>query len=114
MVLSPQIITTIDSTVAALPAEEREKLTRYGALVLARETESRLELAARKSSEFERKYGMTFEHLDQIGLPDNAGLEEHEDYVEWSGWQATFDEAQETLTNLKKILEATSAGYTAS
>jgi hypothetical protein len=110
MVLSTEIMSKVDTSVAALPAAEREKLARYGALALARDTESRLELAKRNLAEFERKYGMTLERLNQVGLPDNAGLEEHEDYVEWSGWQSTLDEATAVLRNLRVILEATGAG----
>lgn len=111
MVWSADLKAKIDNSVAALPLEERERLTRYGALVLARETESRLAFARQKLDAFERKYGMTLEKLNQVGLPDNAGLEEHEDYVEWSGWQSTNDEAKSVLANLRTILEASGAGY---
>jgi hypothetical protein len=113
MVFSSALATKVDESVAALPLAERERLTRYGALVLARETESRLELAKRKLAEFEKKYGMTLARLNKVGLPDNAGLEAHEDYVEWSGWQSTHDEASEVLANLQAILEATGATYSA-
>lgn len=112
MGLSTDLIAKLDTSIAALPPEEREKLTRYGALVLVRETESRLELAKRKLAEFARKYGITLDRLNQVGLPENAGLEEHEDYVEWSGWQSTHDEALEVLANLRAILEATDVGHT--
>lgn len=109
MVLSADVMRQVDSSVAALPPQEREKLMRYGALVLERDTTSRLALARSKLDEFERKYGMTLDHLNEVGLPDDAGLEEHEDYVEWSGWQTTFDEATVTLNNLHVIIENTDA-----
>ncbi len=32
-------------------------------------------------------------------------LEMHEDYVEWSGWQATYDEACQILDALRDILD---------
>lgn len=110
MALTTELMNKIDSSVAALPPEEREKLTRYGALALTRELESRLTLARQKLAEFEHKYGMTLEQLDQVGLPDDAGLEEHEDWVEWSSWQSTYDEAAAVLSSLRVILEATGAG----
>ncbi|MDE3088450.1 MAG: hypothetical protein KGJ80_03550 [Chloroflexota bacterium] len=94
-----------------MPPEEREKLMRYGALVLERDTASRLVFARRKLDEFERKYGMALERLNEVGLPEDAGLGEHEDYVEWSGWQTTFDEATAILNNLRVIIETTDAGY---
>jgi hypothetical protein len=33
-------------------------------------------------------------------------VEAHEDYVEWSGWQATYDETGHVLETLQAILEA--------
>jgi hypothetical protein len=111
VVLSTNVITAIETSVSALPLEEQEKLARYGALVLAREMEGRLELAKRKLAEFERKYGMNLDRLNQVGLPENAGREEHEDWVEWSSWQGTQEETLEVLNHLRAILEATDAGH---
>lgn len=51
----------------------------------------------------ETKYRMTFAHLQQVGLPENAGREEHEDYVEWSSWEGYRLELEEKLANLRAL-----------
>ncbi len=99
----------IEASLAALSPPERERLALYGARLLFTEMESRLALAARELARFESKYRMTLAHLQEIGLPEDIGLEAHEDYVEWSGWQATHDEASQTLEILQKILETADA-----
>ena len=75
---------------------------------------SRLALAARELARFESKYGMTIARLNEVGLPEGAGLEAHEDYVEWSGWQATYEETNQILETLQAILEAGHAFTSAS
>ncbi|HRV93723.1 MAG TPA: hypothetical protein P5526_16300 [Anaerolineae bacterium] len=104
--MSSQINLTIDASLAALPKSERERLTLYGAQILLTEMNSRLALAVREMARFEGKYGQTLAQLEQTGLPQDAGLEAHEDYIEWSGWQASFDEANQTIKALQSILEA--------
>ena len=99
----------VDTSLAALPPSERERLTLYGARLLLTEMQGRLALATREVARFETKYGLTLTRLDETGLPDDADLETHEDYVEWSGWQATVDETSQTLEILRSILEATHA-----
>jgi len=99
----------IDSSLAALPSAERERVALYGAHLLFTEMEGRLALAARKLAHFEQKYETTLAQLNETGLPQGAGLEAHEDYVEWSGWQATYDETSQTLETLRAILERADA-----
>ncbi len=107
--MSAESTPKIDTSLASLPSPERERVALYGAHLLMTEMESRLALAARELTRFERKYGQTLAHLNEIGLPEDAGLEAHEDYVEWSGWQATHDETNQILITLKTILEAADA-----
>jgi hypothetical protein len=73
------------------------------------EMESRLALATRELACFEQKYEMTLVQLNKVGLPKEAGLEAHEDYVEWSGWRATYDETTQILETLHTILETSDA-----
>jgi len=58
----------------------------------------------RKIKAFERKYGTTLTQLLQDGLPDDASMEMHEDFIEWSGWQRTYEEAGQVLASLKPLL----------
>lgn len=100
--MSAESALKIDTSLAALPSPERERLALYGAHLLFTEMEGRLALATRELARFEHKYGMTLARLDEVGLPENAGLEAHEDYVEWSGWQATYDETSQILETLQR------------
>jgi hypothetical protein len=99
----------IEASLAALPPSERERVALYGARLLSTEMESRLALAARELARLESKYRITFSRLQETGLPQNAGLEAHEDYVEWSGWQATYEETSQILEILQRILETADA-----
>jgi hypothetical protein len=77
----------------ALTPDIQQRLIEFGIPLLLTETEGRLALAERKITAFERKYRTTLAQLRQDGLPDDASIEMHEDFVEWSGWQATQEEA---------------------
>ena len=57
-----------------------------------REAQARLALAEQRIKSFEKKYGTTLARLQEDGLPGDASMEMHEDFVEWSGWQCTREE----------------------
>jgi hypothetical protein len=84
----------------ALTPDIQRRLIALGVPLLVTETEGRLALAERKIASFERKYHTTLAQLHQDGLPDDASMEMHEDFVEWSGWQATQAEAVSLLALL--------------
>ncbi len=107
--MSTEFALDLDTSLAALPPPERERLALYGAQLLCTEMESRLALAARTLVRFEQAYKMTLAQLNEAGLPQEANLEAHEDYVEWSGWQATYDESKQILKTLRAILETADA-----
>jgi len=83
----------------------RQRLAELGAPLLVTEAEGRLTLAERKIKAFEQKYGITLDQLREHGLPDDASIEMHEDFIEWSGWQRTYAEARQTLEALQPFLE---------
>ncbi len=93
------------SRLAALMPEIRQRLIELGAPLLLTETEGRLALAERKIAAFERKYKVTLASLTRDGLPDDASMAMHEDFVEWSGWQCTYEEASQTLAALPPLME---------
>ncbi len=82
------------SRLSALMPEIRQRLIELGAPLLLTETEGRLALAERKIAAFEHKYKSTLAPLNRDGLPDDASMAMHEDFVEWSGWQRTYEEAE--------------------
>jgi hypothetical protein len=93
------------SRLSALMPEIRQRLIELGAPLLLTETEGRLALAERKIAAFERKYKSTLASLNRDGLPDDASMAMHEDFVEWSGWQRTYEEASQTLAALPPLME---------
>jgi hypothetical protein len=90
---------------ATLAPEAQKRLVEFGAPLLLTEAEGRLALAERKITAFEQKYGTTLAQLRQDRLPDDASVEMHEDFVEWSGWQRTYAESSQILASLKLLLE---------
>ncbi len=83
----------------------RQRLVELGAPLLLTEAEGRLALAEQKIQALEQKYGMTIVQLRQEGLPDDATIEAHEDFIEWCGWQRTYEEASQILASLRPFLE---------
>ena len=73
--------------------------------MLLTEAEGRLALAERKVKAFEQKYGTPLTQLRRNGLPNDASMEMHEDFVEWSGWQRTYEEASQIVTSLQHLVE---------
>jgi len=84
----------------SLTPDIQQRLIALGVPLLLTETEGRLALAERKIAGFERKYRTTLARLRQDGLPDDASMEMHEDFVEWSGWQCTREEAAQIIAAL--------------
>lgn len=82
------------------------RLVEYGTRLLKAEVEARLALAERKIQAFERKYGTTLIQLRREGLPPDASMEMHEDYVEWSGWQRTRELYAEIAAEDMALAEA--------
>jgi hypothetical protein len=105
MSISPTDVACEKFSLAELVPEARRRLVEFGAPLLLTEAEGRLALADQKIRAFERKYGTTLVQLRRSGLPDGASLEMHEDFVEWSGWQRTYEEASQTIASVKPLLE---------
>jgi hypothetical protein len=97
-----------------LASEVMQRLVELGAPLLWTEAEGRLALAQRKLESFEQRYGVSLAHLRQTGLPEDASIEMHEDYVEWSGWQRTYEEASQIIASLRPLVERRLASSAAS
>ena len=100
----------INSTAIKLSSEEWGRIIQLGIDSHIKELESELERAMTRIKEYETKYRMTFVRLNEVGLPDTAGLEEHEDYVEWSSWEGYIAELNTKLDNLHALAETSNGG----
>ncbi len=93
-----------------LPTQEWERIVRLGTEKHSQELEGELEDVRAQVAVFERKYGVSFTQLQRVGLPDDAGLEAHEDYVEWSSWEGRAAELKERLQRLRAMAGQAYAG----
>jgi hypothetical protein len=92
-----------EGTVVSLPAREWQRVTQLGARRRARELEKQLAEAEQKILAFEEKYGMTFERLQEVGLPSDADWPAHEEFIEWSSWESHRKELCQMLTTLQSL-----------
>jgi hypothetical protein len=92
-----------------LPTQVWQHIVQLGVERHIQELQDELGEVQQRIAEFERRYGMSFARLQEVGLPEDAGLEAHEDYVEWSSWEGYQAELQERLDKLRAVLEPTHA-----
>lgn len=78
---------TIESVFFSLSANEKRAIISSGAAIYLSSLKKGLFLARAKIREFEEKYGISLEELDEKGLPDDADFQMHEDYLMWHHWE---------------------------
>lgn len=106
------IVELMDET--KLPEEELTSILRQGALLRLPYLESRLQSAKTETERFEQEYQTTLEQLRRQGLPNDAGYEMHEDFIEWEYWSDVMVRLQQTIAQVRLILNATSGELAAS
>jgi len=99
----------VTNSAIQLPTQVWQHIVQLGVERHAQELEDQLRETQQRIAEFEHQYGMSFARLQEVGLPEDAGLEAHEDYVEWSSWEGYQAELQERLKKLRAMLEPTHA-----
>jgi len=96
----------LNTSAVRLTIPEWERIVRLGIERHVQELEDELKTVRERIAAFELKYGQSLAELQRVGLPDDAGLEAHEDYVEWCSWQGREAELREKLQEMYAI-----AGY---
>jgi hypothetical protein len=99
----------VTNSVVQLPTQVWQHIVQLGVERHIQELEGQLEKAQQRIAEFEHQFGMSFARLQEVGLPEDAGLAAHENYVEWSSWEGYRTELEEQLETLRAVLEPTSA-----
>ena len=97
---------SVENKFLLLSVEEKASIISHGVALRFSEWKKRLFLAESKARFFEDKYNLTIAELDTNGLPDNAGYEMHEDYIQWQHWIDAGKKAKQMVKNLEVI-----AGY---
>jgi hypothetical protein len=99
----------VTNSAVQLPTQVWQHIVQLGVERHIQELEAQLEEAQQQIAEFEHRFGMSFARLQEVGLPDDAGLEAHEGYVEWSSWEGVRTELEEQLAQVRAVLEPTGA-----
>ena len=99
----------VTNSAIQLPTQVWQHIVQLGMERHIQELEVQLRETQQRIAEFEHQYGMSFARLQEVGLPEDAGLGAHEDYVEWSSWEGYQAELQERLKKLRAVLEPTHA-----
>jgi len=95
----------VTNSAIQLPTQIWQHVVQLGVERYIQELEDQLREAQQQIAEFEHQYGTSFARLQEVGLPEEAGLKAHEDYVEWSSWEGYQAELQERLKKLRAMLE---------
>lgn len=90
--------------IAELPAQEMLSVLRQGSILRLPHLEARLRQAEERVSSFESAYQTTLTELTAQGLPDDAGYQFHEDFIEWEYWQDVRYETTLIIENMKRIV----------
>lgn len=88
-----------------LPAAEREAVISHGVALRLSDLRKRLFLAESKVRQFEEKYKTTLNRIEEGGLPDQADVNMHEDYVMWRHWFGVAERTRSDILLLEKIAE---------
>ncbi len=95
--------TDLERAFFSLPDHERERIIRHGVALRAADLQKRLFLANSKVRAFAEHYRTTLEQLEKAGLPDNASLEMHEDYIQWRHWAGVVHQVTQTIAALQHL-----------
>jgi hypothetical protein len=89
----------------SLPPEEREAIISHGVTIVLSNLKKRVFLAESKVRYFEGKYNVSLADLDTNGIPDDADLEMHEDYVMWHHWDKVAQKIKKEIVSLEEIAQ---------
>lgn len=101
--MSTDALTEIERVFASLPRTERETIIRQGVVLRTTDLQKQLFLAESKLRWFSERYHTTLEQLEANGLPDDASMELHEDYILWRHWATVARQTAQDIAALQTI-----------
>lgn len=96
--------TPIERSFLSLPSAERVAIIRHGVALRLSDLKNRLFLAESKVRAFEAKYNISLAELDAKGLPNDASVEMHEDFIMWHHWTDASQTARQELMSLEDVI----------
>lgn len=88
-----------------IPPREVASIFKQGAILRLPYLEGRLLQARKNVRNYEQKYKNTLNQLKTNGLPEDAGYEMHEDFIEWEYWQDVLLENENIVKHVKELLK---------
>ena len=98
-------MTEIEKKFSTLPDKDRETIISYGASLRLTSLKKRFFLADQKVKFFENQYKTTLKKVETGGIPDDAGHEMHEDYIEWSHWVRAAEKCKKEIVLVQGIAQ---------
>lgn len=103
--MNTDVVTHIEQAFSALPRAEREAIIRHGVALRVADLRHRFFLAESKVRAFAERYQVTLEQWEATGLPDDASIDMHEDYILWRHWTAVARHTAQDLAALQEIAQ---------
>ena len=101
----PVSATAIQDTFQRLGPERQLEIIYHGAALRLNELNQRYFLAQSKVHAYEEQYQTTLTVLDVQGLPNDASIEMHEEYIMWHHWTTVTNETQAAIAQLLPLVE---------
>lgn len=89
---------------AKLSSGELASILRQGATLRLPYLEGRLLQASEQVKRLQEKYRTALDTLKSQGLPEDAGYEMHEDFIEWEYWDDVMHETEAIVKDIKALL----------
>jgi len=96
-----------------IPPREVASIFRQGAILRLPYLEGKLLQARKNVKNFELKYKNTLNQLKANGLPEDAGYEMHEDFLEWEYWEDVLLENENIVKHVKELLKEVEEAWSA-
>jgi len=88
-----------------IPANELRTIIKQGAMLRLPYLESRFLQAKKNVQNYEKKYKTDFKKLKLTGLPEDAGYDMHEDFIEWEYWYDVMNDTGQIVDQINKLLK---------
>jgi hypothetical protein len=97
-------VDAIQNVFHQLPQPQQLAIIYQGALWRLADLQKRQFLAQAKVSAFEETYQHTLQEWVQHGLPDDASLAMHEDYILWHHWAEVASQTEGEIQRLEELI----------
>ena len=91
--------------ITEIPPEELSNILKQGALLRLPYLEGRLLQARDNIQHLEKKYNSSLHQIKKKGIPEDAGFQMHEDFIEWEYWDDVLTKTETIVHHLRDLIE---------